>query len=175
MMIDSSEILKTLKQIYDGTSSLDMLIEFEEILDTLHIYAYKNWIEGEVVGGPDVSRYWVEVSLMYPYKKMPDPTAALRLIKHGCYVHYAKYKLQTSVEVKSPNDVEMDPNTGKRKPKKEITPVWVVKISMPRHFVDEFDSEKIKINGEEIDMSEVTAAYDQALDSHKKDMDGNDE
>lgn len=172
-MIDDKEILKTLKQIYDGSSSLDMLIEFEEILDTLHIYAYKNWIEGEVVGGPEVSRHWIEVSLMYPYDKMPDPTGSLRLINHGCYVHFAKYKLQTSIEITSTEDVELD-TRGKRKPKKEIVPVWIVKISMPRHFVDEFDSEKIKINGEEIDMSEVTAAYDENLDSNKEDDANND-
>lgn len=172
-MIDDKEILNTLKQIYDGSSSLDMLIEFEEILDTLHVYAYKNWIEGEVVGGPDVSRHWIEVSLMYPYDMMPDPTGALRLIHHGCYVHYAKYKLQKSVEIIDTNDVELD-KRGKRKPKKEIVPVWIVKISMPRHFVDEFDSEKIKINGEEIDMSEVTAAYDENLDSHKEEDENND-
>jgi hypothetical protein len=163
-MIKHNDIQKTLKEIYDGSTALDMLIEFEEILDGLHIYAYKNWIDGEIVEGPKISRYWVEVTLMYPYKKMPDPTAAMRLIKHGCYVHYGKTKLIVPVEITSPDDFELDPN-GKRKAKTKEIPVWLVKISVPRHFIDEYNSEKIKINGIEINMSEVTDAYDKEYDS----------
>jgi hypothetical protein len=170
IMIDDNEIAKTLKKIYDTDTSLDMLLEFEEVLDTLHIYAYKNWIIGEVAGGPEISRYWVEVTLMYPYKQMPDPDGALRLIKHGCYVYYGKYKYRVSKEIETPDDLELTvtgSSTSKRKPKKEIIQVWLVKISMPRHFVDEFDSEKVKINGAEIDMSAVTDAFDKGLDSKK--------
>lgn len=169
-MIDDSKIVNTLKKIYDGNSALDMLLEFEEVLDTLHVYAYKNWINGEVVEGPEISKYWVEVTLMYHHNEMPDPDGALRLIKHGCYVYYGKYKYRISIEINSPDDLEMSSDGSaysKRKPKKEIIDVWLVKISMPRHFIDEFDSEKIKINGTEIDMGIVTNAYDEELDSYK--------
>jgi len=172
-MIKNSQIVDTLKKIYDGTTALDMMLEFEEVLDTLHIYAYKNWFDGEVVDGPKISRYWVELTLMYPYKKMPDPDGARRLIKQGCYVHYAKKKYQVSKDIQTPDDVEMDSN-GIRKPKKEVVSVWLVKISMPRHFIDEFNSEKIKINGSEISMSAVTDAYDDDLDSVKRNGDDND-
>jgi hypothetical protein len=107
---------------------------------------------------------------MYPYKQMPDPDGALRLIKHGCYVYYGKYKYRVSKEIETPDDLELTvtgSSTSKRKPKKEIIQVWLIKISMPRHFVDEFDSEKVKINGAEIDMSAVTDAFDKGLDSKK--------
>ena len=175
-MINDNEIAKTLKKIYDSNTSLDMLLEFEEVLDTLHVYAYKNWFNGEVVGGPEISKYWVEVTLMYPHEEMPDPDGALRLIKHGCYVHYGKYKYRVSKEINSPEDVELTvtgTSTAKRKPKKEIIQVWLVKISMPRHFIDNFDSEKIKINGTEINMSAVTDAYDSDLDTKKVSGDEN--
>jgi hypothetical protein len=36
-MMNDNEISKTLKKIYDSNTSLDMLIEFEEVLDTLHV------------------------------------------------------------------------------------------------------------------------------------------
>ncbi len=175
-MMNDNEISKTLKKIYDSNTSLDMLIEFEEVLDTLHVYSYKNWFNGEIVGGPEISKYWVEVTLMYPYEEMPDPDGALRLIKHGCYVHYGKYKYRVSKEINSPEDVELTisgTSRSKRKPKKEIITVWLVKISMPRHFIDDFDSEKIKINGTEISMSAVTDAYDSDLDTKKDSGDEN--
>ena len=44
-------------------------------------------------------------------------------------------------------------------------PVWLVKIQMPRHFVNEFNADNITINGEEIDLADVTDAYDEKLDS----------
>lgn len=163
-MVEYNNIQKNLSDIYEGSTALDMLIEFEEILDGLHIYSYQNWFDGEVVEGPKISRHWVEVTLMYPYKKMPDPDASLRLIKHGCYVHYSKDTLIVPRDVKTPDDFELDQN-GKRKAKKENVKVWLVKISVPRHFIDEFNSEKIKINGTEINMAEVTDAYDEEYDS----------
>ena len=36
---------------------------------------------------------------------------------------------------------------------------------MPRHFVNEFNAENITVNGEEIDLADVTDAYDEELDS----------
>ena len=45
------------------------------------------------------------------------------------------------------------------------TKVWVVVIEMPREFVDEFESDKITINGVDIDMSEVDGAYDSDQDN----------
>ena len=67
-MVQITDIRDTIESIYEGNTALDMLLEFEGILDNLHMYAYKNWINGEVVDGPHISRYWVEVTLMYPEK-----------------------------------------------------------------------------------------------------------
>jgi len=166
-MIDSKSIRDTISNIYDGNSALDMLLEFESVLDSLHVYAYQNWSSGEVVQGPDISRYWIEVTLMYPERKMPDPDGALRLTKHGCYVFFQKEDYIVSVDIKSPDDLEARPD-GEHKPKKVKQKVWLVKIAMPRHFVDEFKSEKININGTEIDMTDVSDAYEQGLDSAKE-------
>ncbi len=59
----------------------------------------------------------------------------------------------------TPDDLgQVDPETGKRKPKTIKRPIWLVRIEMPRQYVDEFESSKITINGVDIDMAEVDGA-----------------
>lgn len=165
MAKELEELKQTLDNLIDSSSDLNILIEFEEVLDSLNIYSYKNWEYGEIIAGPDVTRYWITVTLMYPYKMMPDPDAALRLIKHGAKVYFKKDKLIEPVKIKSPDDFgPEDPKTGKRKPKQKRMPVWLVTIEMPREFVDEFESSKVTINGIDIDMSDVDSAYDSDYD-----------
>lgn len=161
MSTEIEQLKNTLDNLVDSSSDLNVLLEFEEVLDSLHIYSYRNWEYGEVIAGPDVSRYWITVALMYPRKMMPDPDAALRLIKHGAKVYYKKDELFEPVKITKPEDLgDPDPKTGQPMPKKKKTPVWIVTIEMPRDFVNEFESSKITINGIEIDMSEVDSAYD---------------
>ena len=126
-MIDPQNIKDTINSIYDGNSKLDMLLEFEGVLDNLHLYAYKNWSKGEVVAGPDISRYWIDVTLMYPKEFMPDPEGALRLTKHGCYVYFQKETYIVSIPIKEPEDLETN-DRGERKPKKAEKDVWLVYI-----------------------------------------------
>lgn len=165
MTQEIEELKNTLDNLIDSSSDLSVLIDFEEVLDNLHIYSYKNWEYGEVIAGPDVSRYWVTVTLMYPRKLMPDPDAALRLIQHGARVFFKKDTLSEPVKIVKPEDLgEPDPRTGKYKPKRKETPIWLVTIEMPRDFVNEFESSKVTINGLDIDMSDVDSAYDEDYD-----------
>lgn len=166
-MINNNDISKVLGDINNSPTALDTLIEFEGTLDNLHLYAYANWDKGEVISGPDISRYWVEVTLMYPEKHMPDPEGALRLTRHECYVYFQKEKYTSSIHISSPDDIEADKD-GKRKPKKMESKVWLVKISIPRHKIDEFNSKQIEINGVEIDMSDISDAYDEDLNTAKE-------
>ena len=157
-MKEIEELKATLDNLVDSSSDLNVLLEFEEVLDNLNIYAYKNWESGEVVAGPEVTKYWVNVTLMYPRKLMPDPDAAMRLIKHGARVFFGKEEFIEPVKVVTPDDLEPADENNKRKPKRKKTPVWLVRIEMPRQFVNEFDSNKITVNGVDIDMSEVEGA-----------------
>ena len=161
MTKEIDEIRQVLDNLVDSSSDLNVLIEFEEVLDNLHIYAYKNWEFGEVIAGPEVSRYWISVTLMYPEQLMPDPDAALRLIKHGAKVYYSKDVLKEPKKINSPDDLgPLEPRSMQRKAKVKETPIWLVKIDMPRDFVDEFESSKITINGQDIDLGDVDSAYD---------------
>jgi hypothetical protein len=164
-MKEIEELKDTLDNLVDSSSDLNVLIDFEEVLDNLNIYSYKNWEYGEVIAGPEVTKYWVTVTLMYPYKLMPDPDAAMRLIKHGARVFYGKDTFIEPIKITSPDDLMPEDENGKRKPKRLKKPIWLVTIEMPRQFVNEFDSNKITINGMDIDMSEVEGAYDSDYDN----------
>ena len=59
MSTELEQLKQTLDDIVDSSSNLNVLIEFEEVLDNLHLYSYKNWEFGEVIAGPEVSRYWI--------------------------------------------------------------------------------------------------------------------
>mgnify|MGYP000518570415 CR=1 FL=1 len=179
-MIDSKTINTSLADVYDGNTALDMLLDFEAVLDNLHMYAYKNWDKGQVVSGPEISRYWIDVTLMYEKTDMPDPDAAMRLIKHGCYVYFQPDKFVHGQGITDDNEPPPEPTpnlaTGQVPTRKhdrakaaakdmDGVDVWLVKISMPRHFVDEFKSNKISINGSEVDLSDVSSAYENDMDS----------
>jgi hypothetical protein len=136
-----------IKKISDTNTLLDMLLEFEKILEDIDVYAYKNWSKGEVLEGPLMDRHYVTVKLLYPYKEMPDPNGAKRLLTRECLVKYHKDTLVSPVKVQSFNDVvaEISPDgVTKHRAKSKSEPVWVVEIKMPRKYVDEFSSEVVE-------------------------------
>lgn len=136
-----------IKKISETNTLLDMLLEFEKVLDTADIYAYKNWVKGEVLEGPMLNRHWVTVKLIYPYESMPDPDGAKRLIARDCLVKYHKDTLITPVKVKSFDDVTLEnrpDGSARYKAKTKTEPVWVIEVKMPRRYVDEFASEVVE-------------------------------
>ena len=157
--IKQNDIIDNLRSIDGNGTLLDILLEFEHMLDEQGMYAYENWKLGEVAHGPKLSRYWLNVVLMYPYLKMPNPTAALRLKNIGCDVKFKKATLKVPVTVKSQEDLD-----EKKKPKLKNHTVWLVDVWMPRKFVDEFSDDKVKIGDDEVDMEELNSAYDSGLD-----------
>jgi hypothetical protein len=128
------------------------------MLDEQGMYAYKNWKMGEVAQGPKLTRYWLNVTLLYPHLKMPDPTAALRLTNIGCEVNFKKSVLKVPVTPKSQEDLDKD-----NKPKVKSHKIWLVDVWMPRKFVDEALQNKVQIDGE-IDATELSSAYETGLD-----------
>ena len=97
--IDFISIVDTIKGIYMSDGSMSTLLDFERVLDEADLYAFKNWLIGELVQGPVNGRYSTTCTFMWPYKLMPDPRGALRLINIGCKVKIAKAKLEVPVEV----------------------------------------------------------------------------
>ena len=140
-----------------------MLLEFEKTLDNANLYAYQNWMNGELVEGPDISRYWFTTTWMYPMKMMPDPAGGLRLLKYGCKVSYQKETFVEPKNLKGPEDA-IDTDSQPKKAKMLEHPVWLVTIDMPRRFVDDTYDGIIEVGDEEVDVEDINAAWDENLD-----------
>ena len=159
MTISAKVLNDSIKELSDSNSLLDMLLEFEKTLDSIDLYAFKNWQKGEVLEGPTLKRHYVNVKLMYPYKSMPDPDGAKRLMARDCLVEYKKDTLVTPRKVRTFDDVDVDirPDGSQRyKAKTKSEPVWVVSIDMPRRYVDEFSSDVVEVDANKyVDMEDV--------------------
>lgn len=143
MTISVKMVNDQIKKISETNTLLDMLLEVEKVLDSCDIYAYANWKKGEVLEGPILERHWVNVKLIYPYKDMPDPEGAKRLLARQCMVEFKKDTLITPVKVKTFDDVEVEvrPDGSTRyKSRTTSEPVWVVELKIPRKYVDEFST-----------------------------------
>jgi hypothetical protein len=164
--MDQLDIIKQLDKNINRNSALDVLLQVDSVLDSLNIYAYKNWIEGEIVDGPHIERYWVTVTLMYPHKLMPDPAGAERILAKGGKVFFAKDELITAAKLVTPDDVADEPD--ERRPdmpaaKKIKRPIWLITLELPRNFLDSMTSDKVKIDDLSIDTQTVEDAYDDGL------------
>jgi len=154
-------VIENTKDIFMTDSMLSTLLDFERVMDNVDMYAFKNWINGELVKGPEVEKYWVTCQFMYPYKMMPDPDGGKRLLGYNVIVEYSKDKLKTPVKLKDYGDFQ----PGTRKPKLKTDPVWVVKIKMPSELVKDAVEGFIELEGREIDMADLDDAYQQDLDN----------
>lgn len=151
-MFDEKDIIKNISTIYDSNTSLRVLKDFERVLDELNVYVFKNWEDGELISGPNISRHWVECSFMWPLKKMPDPMGGKRLLEYGCKITYAKDILKEPRRIKKPADIR--PNS-----KKGIIdehPIWVVSVKMPKELMFEMFKGSIRGSKEkEIDLQSL--------------------
>jgi hypothetical protein len=133
MTTDLDSIKTTLVNISKGNDILSTLLEFERTLDNAEIFAYKNWILGELVEGPTISRYWYKTVWMYPYAMMPDPNAGLRLTKLGAKVNFREGVFKKPVKVSGPQDW-VDPQTKRAKMAEHE--IWLVTIELPMKYIN---------------------------------------
>lgn len=159
--IDFVSIVDTIKNVYMSDGSMSTLLDYERVLDEADVYAFKNWKHGELVQGPDVGRYSCKCIFMWPYKLMPDPRAALRLINIGCRVTYGKGEVEVPVEVKDYDDF----NPGTRYPKMHKRKVWFVEVVVPVDLMDDIKEGTIDLADQTIDLSEIDDAYNEDLDN----------
>lgn len=158
--IDFVSIVDTIKNVYMSDGSMSTLLDFERVLDEADLYAFKNWGLGELVQGPDTGRYACKCVFMWPYKLMPDPRGALRLVNIGCKVSFAKGEIEVPVEVKDYDDF----NPGTRYPKMKKRKVWFIQITVPLELMDDIKEGTIDLADQTIDLSEIDDAYDDDLD-----------
>ena len=167
--MDQMDILSTLESNYGTNSAIETLMQVDYVLDKLNVYAYANWLDGEVVDGPHIEPYWVTVTLLYPYKMMPDPAGAERVINWGGRVFYAKDTLITAAKLVTPDDSEGTDGADELRPGQPRTrkierPVWLVTVELPRDSMDSMTADQQEIEDTSIDNDAVEEAYDDGLE-----------
>ena len=138
-----------LQQIQDSKNLIDILIVWEDFLDNNDLYAFDNWLKGEIVEGPVMKRYWVSATIKYDFYDMPDPRGALRLVNSGAIVKFKEAKQEYYPD---PVDVRqgLGPDTGYPEIGKKQKKAWLVTIELPRRFLEDV-------------MDSAALLYDEAL------------
>lgn len=158
--IDFVTIINNIKGIMTSNGTMSTLLDFERCLDEADIYAFKNWILGELVQGPESGRYSVTCTFMWPYKLMPNPKGAKRLAAIGCDIVFGKSKIKVPIEVKNYDDYIQ----GTRYPKSVEKKVWFVQITMPKSLMNEIKEGSIDLADQTIDLEDIDNAYEEDLD-----------
>jgi len=153
-------VADNIKNIYMSEGSLLSLLDFERVLDELDIYAFKNWILGELVQGPTIGKYKVGCIFMWPEKLMPDPRGARRLLPFDCEVKYMKKNMKIPIKIEDPDDFIPGTHKARLIDKK----VWLVEIVMPKTLMSDIRTGSIEMEGEQIDLEDLDSAYEEDLD-----------
>jgi hypothetical protein len=142
-MHDIVDIVKNIQTLAADDSSFKILKDYERVLDDLDLYVFKNWEDGELLAGPNVSRYFVSCKFMWPENDMPDPEGAERLLEYGCKVTFQKNKILVPRKVRKPSDFR----PGTKKGKIDPHPIWVVEITIPKKLMqDIFTGKELQDN-----------------------------
>jgi hypothetical protein len=165
---DYWQVAENIRDIYLSEGSLLTLLDFERVLDELDLYAFANWEIGELIAGPEISKYRVTCSFMWPKKFMPDPRGARRLLPFDCDVKYKKTMMKVPVKIKDPSDYR----PGTHKAKIMEVPVWLVEITMPKSLMSDIRTGSIELEDQDIDLQDLDDAYDQDLDKEQLQNDG---
>lgn len=154
------DVIENTKEIFMTDSSLTTLLDFERVLDELDLYVFAHWKEGELVEGPVYEKYFVTCTFMWPYKLMPDPHGAERLLSYDCEVYYSKDFLEYPVDIKTPSDFE----PGTKMPKMAKKPVWLVTIVMPKKLMQEIQQGSLELESATLDLEDIEQAYEEGTD-----------
>lgn len=167
--IDQS--MQTLQRIDKNPDLVDVMISIEDYLDRSDLYAYKHWQDGELIAGPYIRPYWILVTFKWPYKSMPDPSGAERLLPHGTKIRYKVDMENVPQPIKTPSDYE--PGTHKPKIKKEK--VWLVEMMIPRRFVEDIDEEIMDLYDDKVDDTQQIKDAEATGNTEEQNIAGQDE
>jgi hypothetical protein len=162
-------VAENIKDIYMSEGTLLTLLDFERVLDELDIYAFKNWIYGELVSGPEIKKYTVSCIFMYPKKLMPDPRGGLRLLPFDCQVKFRLTEIKIPIKIQKPSDYR----AGTHKAKMIKKPVWLVEITIPKNLISDIRTGSIELEDQDIDMQDIEDAYSEDLDKEQYQSDPN--
>jgi hypothetical protein len=148
---DYWQVAQNIKDIYLSEGSLLTLLDYERVLDSLDVYAFKNWEIGELVQGPTVSRYKVACVFLWPENLMPDPRGARRLLPFDCEVQFKKTNMKIPLKIENPDDYMPGTKLARVIEKK----VWLVKITMPKSLMSDIRTGSNELEQQDIDLSDL--------------------
>jgi hypothetical protein len=166
---DYWQVADNIKNIYMSEGSLLTLLDFERVLDELDLYAFAHWEIGELVAGPEISKYRVACTFLWPEKLMPDPRGARRLLPFDCDVKYKKTTMKVPVKIEDPSDYRPGTHKAKIIEKK----VWLVEITMPKSLMSDIRTGSVELEDQDIDLQDLDDAYEQDLDKQEYQQDTN--
>lgn len=142
------EDMSAIQTLYDQDGLLDILLGVEKYFDDMDLYAYKNWIYAELVEGPNVSKYWVEVTFKFTEDNFPDPIATKIFEKQGTKVFVRQdHEISPIAHPRSQNDMTSVATQGGSisLPREVRKPVLLIKFQIPRRIVnpESFDEYKL--------------------------------
>jgi hypothetical protein len=156
-------VADNIKNLYMSDGSLLTLLDFERVLDELDLYAFKNWQLGELVAGPEVSKYKVACIFMWPEKLMPDPRGARRLLPFDCTIKYKKTTIKIPIKIEEPDDFVPGTHKARLVEKK----VWLVEIVIPKALMNDIRTGSIEMEDQSIDLEDLDSAYQEDLDQEE--------
>jgi hypothetical protein len=156
-------VADNIKNLYLSDGSLLTLLDFERVLDELDLYAFKNWQLGELVAGPEVSKYKVACIFMWPEKLMPDPRGARRLLPFDCTIKYKKTTIKIPIKIEEPDDFVPGTHKARLVEKK----VWLVEIVIPKALMNDIRTGSIEMEDQLIDLEDLDSAYQEDLDQQE--------
>jgi len=168
---DYWQVAENIKNLYLSEGSLLTLLDFERVLDELDVYAFKNWIIGELVQGPTVSKYKVSCVFLWPEKLMPDPRGARRLLPFDCDVKFKRTNMKLPIKIEDPSDYRPGTKVAKIIEKK----IWLVEITMPKTLLSDIRTGSIELENQEIDLKDLDTAYQEDLDRQQSHPNNNEQ
>lgn len=160
---DYWQVADNIRDIYMSDGSLTTLLDFERVLDELDLYAFRNWAIGELVDGPDIGKYRVACTFLWPRNLMPDPRGARRLLPFDVRVRYKKTQIKIPIRITNPDDFV----PGTKKARIVERPVWLVEIVVPKALMSDIRTGSIEMEDEDIDLEDLDQAYEQDLDQEE--------
>lgn len=160
---DYWQVVDNIRDIYMSDGSLTTLLDFERVLDELDLYAFRNWSIGELVEGPDIGKYRVSATFLWPEHLMPDPRGGRRLLPFDIQVFYKKTKIKIPMRITNPDDFI----PGTKKARIVERPVWLVEIIMPKALMSDIRTGSIEMEDEDIDLEDLDRAYEKDLDQEE--------
>ena len=157
---DYWQVAQNIQDIYLSEGSLLTLLDFERVMDELDVFAFKNWAIGELVSGPEISKYRVTCIFMWPEALMPDPRGGRRLLPFDCTVRYKLTNMKIPVKIEDPSDYR----PGTKKARITEKKIWLVEITMPKSLMSDIRTGSVELEDQDIDLEDLDDAYEQDLD-----------